>query len=42
MSKKVGDLMQEAQTVLLQKTVEVGCNAILRINSNIFLIGEVF
>ena len=35
MSKKVGDLMQEAQTVLLQKTVEVGCNAILSINSNI-------
>ena len=35
MSKKVGEIMQEAQMLLLQKTVEAGCNAVLSINSNI-------
>lgn len=35
MSRKVGSLMQEAQTILLQQAVEAGCNAVLGINSNI-------
>lgn len=35
MSKQVGTLMQEAQTMLLQKAVECGCNAVLSISSNV-------
>jgi len=35
MSKIVTELMQEAQTMLLQQTVEQGCNAVLSINCNI-------
>ena len=35
MSATVGGLMQEAQTLLLQKAVEAGCNAVLSINCNI-------
>lgn len=35
MSRRVGDLMQEAQTQLLQQGIEMGCNAVLSINSNI-------
>jgi len=35
MSKLVTELMQEAQTMLLQQTVEQGCNAVLSINCNI-------
>mmetsp|Transcript_34040 Transcript_34040/g.81825 ORF Transcript_34040/g.81825 Transcript_34040/m.81825 type:complete len:218 (-) Transcript_34040:1958-2611(-) len=35
MSKEVGEIMQEAQMLLLQKAVEAGCNAVLSINSNI-------
>jgi len=35
MSRKVGSLMQEAQTILLQQAVEAGCNAVLSINTNI-------
>jgi len=35
MSKHVGSLMQEAQTILLQQAVEAGCNAVLSINCNV-------
>jgi uncharacterized protein YbjQ (UPF0145 family) len=35
MSKKVGGLLQEAQTQLLQQACEMGCNAVLGINCNI-------
>lgn len=35
MSKQVGNLMQEAQTMLLQQAVEQGCNAVLSINANV-------
>ncbi|CAB9530669.1 expressed unknown protein [Seminavis robusta] len=35
MSKIVQGLMQEAQSILLQKTVEEGCNAVLSINCNV-------
>ena len=35
MGKQVSTLMQEAQTILLQKAVEVGCNAVLSINCNV-------
>jgi hypothetical protein len=35
MAKQVGGLMQEAQTMLLQKTVECGCNAVLSITCNV-------
>ena len=34
MSLEVGGLLQEAQTALLQKAVELGCNAVLGINMN--------
>ena len=35
MSRQVASLMQEAQTILLQKAVEEGCNAVLSINCNV-------
>ena len=35
MSKKIEGLMQEAQTMLLQKSLELGCNAVLSINSSL-------
>jgi hypothetical protein len=35
MSRAVGNIMQEAQTLLLQKTVEAGCNAVLSVSCNI-------
>jgi len=35
MSKKVGNLLQEAQTQLLQQAVEAGCNAVLGIHNNV-------
>lgn len=35
MSKRVGTLLQEAQTQLLQQAVEAGCNAVLGIQNNI-------
>ena len=35
MSTRVGDLMQEAQTMLLQRAIELGCNAVLSINCNV-------
>ena len=35
MSNQVGTLMQEAQTMLLQKAVECGCNVVLSISSNV-------
>lgn len=35
MSKRVGVLLQEAQTQLLQQAVEAGCNAVLGIQQNI-------
>ena len=31
----VAELMEDAQTVLKQKTVEVGCNAALNMNCNV-------
>ena len=34
MSRIVGNLLQQAQTQLLQKAVELGCNAVLGINMN--------
>ena len=35
MSKKIEGLMQEAQTMLLQKSLELGCNAVLSINCSV-------
>ena len=35
MSRQVGQLLQEAQTSLLQQAVEVGCNTVLSIHQNI-------
>ena len=35
MSRQVGQLLQEAQTSLLQQAVEAGCNTVLSIHQNI-------
>lgn len=35
LSEDIGNLMQETQELLLQKTVEVGCNCVLGINTSV-------